>query len=76
MMLSSAMKLITPGVFELIGLARDGAFPSGNYLGNVTYAPYHDKDNEVPVEVKATMEKINAGLLDGSIQTNVPPTKP
>lgn len=76
LMLSSAMKLITPGVFELLKLARDGAFPSGNYSGNVTYAPFHDQANAVPAEVQATMEEINAGLLDGSIQTNVPATKP
>jgi basic membrane protein A len=75
-MLSSAMKLITPGVFELIKLSKDGAFPSGNYLGDVTYAPYHDLENEVPTEVKTAMEQINAGLLDSSIETNVPPVKP
>jgi len=75
-MLSSAMKLITPGVFELIKLSRDGAFPSGNYLGDITYAPYHDLENEVPAEVKTAMEQINIGLLDGSIKTNVPPVKP
>lgn len=75
-MLSSAMKLITPGVFELIKLSRDGIFPSGNYLGDVTYAPFHDIENEVPAAVKAEMEKINAGLLDGSIKTNVPAVKP
>ena len=75
-MLSSAMKLITPGVFELLKLAREGRFPSGNYLGDVTYAPFHDLENEVPAEVKATMEQINAGLLDGSIRTDVPPEKP
>jgi basic membrane protein A len=75
-MLSSAMKLITPGVFELIKLAREGSFPSGNYLGDVTYAPFHDLENQVPPEVKTTMEQINAGLLDGSIETNVPSEKP
>ncbi len=75
-MLSSAMKLIAPGVFELIKLSREGAFPSGNYLGEVSYAPFHALENEVPAEVKAEMEKINAGLLDGSIRTNVPPEKP
>jgi basic membrane protein A and related proteins len=75
-MLSSAMKLITPGVFELLKLAREGSFPSGNYLGDVTYAPFHDLANEVPPQVKTTMEEINAGLLDGSIETNVPPEKP
>lgn len=75
-MLSSAMKLITPGVFELLQSARNGNFPGGNYLGHVTYAPFHDLDNQVPTEVKAAMEQINAGLLDGSIDTNVPSEKP
>ena len=75
-MLSSAMKLITPGVFELLQAAKNGSFPSGNYLGHTTYAPFHDLDNQVPPEVKAAMEQINAGLLDGSIETNVPSEKP
>ena len=75
-MLSSAMKLISPGVFELIKLSKDGAFPGGNYLGHVTYAPYHDLEHEVPTEVKTAMEQISAGLLDGSIESNVPPVKP
>jgi basic membrane protein A len=75
-MLSSAMKLITPGVFELIQLSKEGNFPSGNYLGDATYAPYHDLENVVPAEVKAAMEQINAGLLDGSIKTGVPAVKP
>lgn len=74
-MLSSAMKLIAPGVLELIRLSRENAFPSGNYYGNVGYAPFHDLDNEVSAEVRAEMEKINAGLLDGSIKTGVPPEK-
>jgi basic membrane protein A len=75
-MLSSAMKQITPGVFELLHLAREGSFPSGNYPGDVTYAPFHDLGNEVPAEVEAAMEQIHAGLLDGSIETNVPSEKP
>jgi len=75
-MLSSAMKLITPGVFELLQKARNGSFPGGNYLGDVTYAPFHDLANQVPPEVKAAMEQINAGLLDGSIETQVPSEKP
>ena len=74
--LTSAMKLITPGVFELLQHAKNGTFPSGNYLGHVTYAPFHDLDNEIPPQVKTTMEEINAGLLDGSIQTGVPSEKP
>jgi basic membrane protein A and related proteins len=75
-MLSSAVKLITPGVFELLQSARNGSFPSGDYLGDVTYAPFHDLDNQVPVAVKTAMDEINAGLIDGSIETNVPSEKP
>jgi len=81
MLLSSAMKLITPGVAGLIASAKDAqgggaAFPSGNFMGLAGYAPYHDLDSVVPADVKAAMEAINAGLLDGTILTNVPPAKP
>ena len=75
-MLSSAMKLITPGIFELLQGARNGSFPSGNYLGAVAYAPFHDLANQVPSEVQATMEQIRAGLFDSSIETGVPSEKP
>jgi basic membrane protein A len=75
-MLSSAMKLLTPGVYGLIKLAKEGNFPTGNYFGDAGYAPYHDLENEVPAEVKTKMEEIAAGLKDGSIKTNVPPVKP
>jgi basic membrane protein A len=75
-MLSSAMKLLTPGIFDLIKMAKDGNFPKGNYYGQAGYAPFHDLDSEVPAEVKTMMEEINAGLQDGSIKTEVPPVKP
>ncbi|MEW6085658.1 MAG: BMP family ABC transporter substrate-binding protein [Chloroflexota bacterium] len=75
-MLSSAMKLITPGVFDLIKAVQDGTFVNGNVTGDAGYAPYHDLDGEVPAEVKAAMEKLNADLLSGAVVTNVPPVKP
>lgn len=75
-LLSSAMKLLTPGTFELIKLAKEGKFPGGNYLGKAGYAPFHDLDSVVPAEVKAKMEEIAKGLQDGTIKTNVPPAKP
>ena len=75
-MLSSAVKLITPGVFDLIKLAKEGDFPSGDYMGKVGFAPYHDVDSEVPPDVKAEMQKIRAGLRDGTIVTKVPAEKP
>ena len=76
MMLSSAMKLITPGVAELAAAAKAGSIKPGNYLGKAGYAPFHDLDSKVPAEVKDAMEKLNAALLDGSVKTGVSPTKP
>lgn len=72
-LLSSAMKLITPGVFELIQLAQEDNFPSGNYAGEVGLAPFHDFEEVIPAEVKAKLEEIDAGLKDGSISTGYQP---
>ncbi|MEW5869041.1 MAG: BMP family ABC transporter substrate-binding protein [Chloroflexota bacterium] len=75
-LLSSAMKLLTPGTFDLIKMAKEGSFPSGNYNGQAGYAPFHDLDSQVPADVKAKMEEIDKALKDGSLQTNVAPAKP
>ena len=69
MMLSSAMKLITPGVFDLIKLAQDGKFPGGNFVGPVGLAPYHDFDSKIDQAIKDKITEIDAGLKDGSITT-------
>jgi basic membrane protein A len=72
-LVSSAMKLITPGVFELIQKAQDGEFPSGNYFGSVGLAPFHDFDSQIPQEVKDKLEEIKTGLFDGTIETGYNP---
>jgi len=75
-LLSSAMKLITPGVFDLLKTVKDGTFAGGNFNGATGYAPFHDLDASVPAEVKAKMEEISKAILDGSLQTGVAPVKP
>jgi basic membrane protein A and related proteins len=75
-LLSSAMKLVTPGVFDLIKMAKEGKFPGGNYYGVVQYAPFHNLESEVSPEIKTQMETIAQGLMDGSIETNVASVKP
>ncbi len=72
-LISSAMKLITPGVFELISMANDGKFPSGNFIGDVGLAPFHDFDSQIPQEVKDQLNEIATGLKDGSISTGYNP---
>jgi basic membrane protein A len=75
-MLSSGMKLIHEGTFDLIKAAKEGNFKSGDVMGQVALAPYHDYDSKVPADVKAKMQEILTGLRDGSIKTNVAATKP
>ena len=68
-LISSAMKLITPGVIELITLAKDGKFPSGNYFGAAGLAPFHDFESQIPTEVKTKVTEIDTALKDGSLLT-------
>lgn len=68
-LISSAMKLIIPGVRDLIKLAQGDNFPAGNYYGDAGLAPFHDFDGVIPAEVRTTLEQIDLGLKDGSIST-------
>jgi len=68
-LVSSAMKLITPAVFDLLSLARDGNFPGGNYLGEVGLAPFHDFEGVVSQNIVNKLEEARLGLEDGSIST-------
>ncbi|MGI6250658.1 MAG: BMP family ABC transporter substrate-binding protein [Anaerolineaceae bacterium] len=58
-LVSSATKDITASVVDLIKLAKDGKFPSGNYLGGSSLAPFHDFDSVITQEIK---DKLAAGL--------------
>lgn len=75
-MLTSAMKMLVPGTFNLVKLAKDGQFPSGDYVGEAGVAPFHDLDSQVPADVKTKMEDLTKKILSGELETNVPPAKP
>ncbi|MBN2046195.1 MAG: BMP family ABC transporter substrate-binding protein [Anaerolineaceae bacterium] len=66
-LVSSAMKLIKPGVFGLINMSKDGTFPSGNYFGEVGLASFHDFDSSISQEIKDTLAQINEDLLNDVI---------
>ena len=68
-LVSSAMKLITPGVVDLATMAANGEFPGGNFFGAVGLAPFHDHEDAVPQDVKDLLTATEAGLQDGSIST-------
>jgi basic membrane protein A len=75
-LVSSGLKLISDGTFDLLKMAKAGNLPTGNFLGKVGYAPFHELDGKVPAEVKAKMEELKSGLVSGAIKTNVPAVKP
>jgi len=68
-LVSSTVNNITQGVFDIIKLARDGAFPSGNFFGDSGLASYHDFDTLIPQAIKDEMDRITADLVSGSISS-------
>lgn len=68
-LVSSAMKLITPGVVDIIDAYAAGDAPSTNFFGGAGLAPFHDFDAEISQEIKDSLDTIAAGLADGSIST-------
>ena len=68
-LVSSAMKLITPGVYNSIKQVNDGSFKGGNVLGDVGLAPYHDLDSKVPADVKTKMTQVTSDVVSGRTKT-------
>lgn len=67
-LVSSATKDITLSVVELIKLAYEGNFPSGNYVGGSSLAPFHDFESiiteEIQAKLKEALEAYNAGKIE------------
>jgi basic membrane protein A len=72
-LVSSAMKMIAPGVFDLIKRSKEGSFPGGLYYGEIGMAPYHDFETVVPESVKSTMAELEENLSNGTITTGYTP---
>lgn len=72
-LVSSAMKLITPGIVDLVNTFAGGTMTSGNYFGATGLAPFHDFEDSISQEIKDALSAIDAGLADGSISTGYQP---
>ncbi len=75
-LLTSAMNDVRSGTLDLLRLARQGQFPSGEFPGQVSLAPFHDLDREIPQSIKVRLSGIQKGLADGSISTGIPYKSP
>jgi basic membrane protein A len=70
--LTSVLKRMDSTTVEAIKEAVDGTFKGGVVVGTlasggVGLAPFHDLDGQVPADLKAELDKIAAGIKDGSI---------
>lgn len=69
---SSAMSDIRAGVRDLIGAARAGQFPLGEYFGNVGLAPFHEFEGWVPQTVVERLQQLQHDLENGLLRLDVP----
>ncbi len=74
--LSSAEKKLTAGVFNLLKQVQAGTMKGGNNIGEVGLAPFHDQADKVSADLQAKLDKITADLASGAIKTGVAPVKP
>ena len=72
MLLTSAVNETRVGVLDLLRKTHDGAFPPGEYMGEVGLAPWHDLDSQIPEAVKQELDKIRVRLAAGMISIDVP----
>jgi basic membrane protein A len=70
-LLSSAEKRIASGVRDVIIEINSGKTLDRNVEGAIGLAPYHDLEAQVPDGVKAKVDEVVSGLIDGSISTGV-----
>ncbi|MBX3081187.1 MAG: BMP family ABC transporter substrate-binding protein [Anaerolineae bacterium] len=69
-LVSSAMKLITKGVVDIVKQHTDGTITAGNFVGDVGLAPFHDFESVVPDEVKKELDSVSEKLLSDEIKLN------
>ncbi len=72
-LISSAMKLIDQGVADLVAAGVDGSIASGNFVGAVGLASYHDFEDSIPSDVKDTVATITADLQSDAMSTGYNP---
>jgi basic membrane protein A and related proteins len=70
--LTSVLKRVDSTTNTAVTEAFDGTFKGGVIVGDlksggVGLAPFHDFDSTVPADLKAEIDKLKAGIIDGSI---------
>ncbi len=72
-LVTSAQKLINPGIVSIAKSIKAGTNKGGNFFGDVGLAPFHDFDAKIPADVKTKVKDISAKVLAGEIPTGYKP---
>ena len=72
-LVTSAMKLINDAVVSLVEMAADGGMPTGNFLGEVGLADFHDLADRVPADVVTAIDELTAQVASGEVLTGYNP---
>jgi basic membrane protein A len=76
LILTSVEKRMTQAVFDVIGSLADGdEFEVEPYVGTLendgtALSEFYDFDAEIPADLKAKLEELKAGIIDGSIDAS------
>ncbi len=75
--LTSIMKGIQVGVYEVVKASAAGDFDNTPFVGTlenggVGVAPFHDFEGKVAPELQGELDEIAAGIIDGSIKVESP----
>jgi basic membrane protein A len=73
--LTSVMKNMDVAVEDAIKNVIDGTFEGGTYVGTlandgVGIAPFHNFDSQVSADLKAKIDELKAGIIDGSVSVD------
>ena len=70
-LVSSAEKLISAGIAEVITAIHGGTMLDRNVEGEIGLAPFYDLESQVPATVQQQVDAVVQGLIDGSVTTGV-----
>ncbi|MEL7158463.1 MAG: BMP family ABC transporter substrate-binding protein [Actinomycetota bacterium] len=72
-LMTSAMKLITPGIVDIATAWNDNDAPAGNFIGAVGLADYHDFTSVIPQETQDAIAELTPMVLSGDVATGYTP---
>jgi basic membrane protein A len=79
LLLTSVLKNIANGVYDVVIAAANGNFDNSPYVGTlenegVGLASFHDFESLVDAELSGQIDEVVAGIIDGSIEVTSPAT--